>query len=143
VSPAVIYSRKVALAVIVVNAALATVWLSSCFSERQSATGPGTGAGECRIPISSPAVGTVIVFIKNFAFVPQQVSIKRGTTVTWVNCDDPGTDSHTSTSDTGLWSSPTLASGDTYSRTFNDPTGTVSDYHCIPHPFMVGTVILQ
>jgi len=128
---------------IVLNVALATVWLSSCFSERQSATGPVTGAGECRIPISSPAVGTVIVFIKNFAFVPQQISIERGTTVTWVNCDDPGTDSHTSTSNTGLWSSPTLASGDTYSRTFNDATGTVFDYHCIPHPFMVGTVNVQ
>ena len=142
-SSAIIVARRLAVAAIGVNVALATVGLSSCFSERQSATGPGTGAGECRIPISSPAVGTVIVFIKNFAFVPQQVSIKRGTTVTWVNCDDAGTDSHTSTSDTGLWSSPTLASRDTYSRTFNDPTGTVFDYHCIPHPFMVGTVNVQ
>ena len=142
-SSAVINFRKVAVAGIVVNVALASMWLSSCFSERQSATGPGTSAGECRIPISSPAVGTVIVLIKNFAYVPQLVSIKRGTTVTWVNCDDAGTDSHTSTSDTGLWSSPTLASGDTYSRTFNDPTGTVFDYHCVPHPFMVGTVSVQ
>jgi len=139
----IIDSHKVAVAAIVVNVALASVWLSSCFSERQSATGPGTSAGECRIPVSSPAVGTVIVFIKNFAFVPKQISIKRGTTVTWVNCDDPGTDSHTSTSDIGLWSSPTLASGGIYSRTFNDPTGTVFDYHCIPHPFMEGTVNVQ
>jgi len=142
VRAASIRSRKVAAAAIVVNVALTSVWLSSCFSERQSATGPTPG-GECRIPTTSPAVGTVIVFIKNFAFIPQQVSIKRGTTVTWVNCDNPGTDSHTSTSDNGLWSSPTLASGNTFSRTFNDATGTVFNYHCIPHPFMVGTVNVQ
>ena len=142
-SAALTGSRRPIVNAALVNVTLVGIWMSGCFSERQSATGPGTSAGECRIPISSPAVGTVIVFIKNFAFVPQQISIKRGTTVTWVNCDNPATDSHTSTSDAGLWSSPTLAAGDTYSRTFNDPTGTVFDYHCIPHPFMEGTVNVQ
>ena len=135
--------RATAMVAIVVNVTLATLGLLSCFSERQSATDPGTSAAVCRIPISSPAVGTVIVFIKNFAFVPQQISIKRGTTVTWINCDDAGTDSHTTTSNSGIWSSPTLTAGDTYSRTFNDATGTVFDYHCIPHPFMVGTVNVE
>jgi len=127
----------------VVNVALACAWLSSCFSERQSATGPVPSNGECRIPISSPAAGTVVVFIRNFAFVPEQVSIKRGTNVTWVNCDEPGIDAHTSTSNTGIWSSPTLASGDSFSRTFNDLTGTVFAYHCIPHPFMEGTINVE
>jgi plastocyanin len=119
--------------------ALACAGLVSCFSDRQ-ATGPVVQNGDCRIPISSPAAGTVVVFIKNFAYVPDQVSIKRGTRVTWVNCDDPGGDSHTSTSDTGIWSSPNLASGDSYSRTFDDPAGTVFSYHCVPHPFMEGTI---
>jgi len=122
--------------------ALAFAGLLSCFSEKQ-ATGPVVQNGECRIPISSPAAGTVVVFIRNFAYVPEQVSIKRGTRVTWINCDDPGIDSHTSTSDTGLWSSPNLAAGDSYSRTFDDPTGTVFSYHCVPHPFMEGTINVQ
>jgi len=125
-----------------VNVALGCAWLSSCFSERQS-TGPVALNGECRIPISSPAAGTVVVFIRNFAYVPEQVSIKRGTKVTWVNCDDPGIDSHTSTSDTGIWSSPNLASGESYSRTFDDPAGTVFSYHCVPHPFMEGTINVE
>jgi len=122
--------------------ALAFAGLLSCFSEKQ-ATGPVVQNGECRIPISSPAAGTVVVFIRNFAYVPEQVSIKRGTKVTWINCDDPGIDSHTSTSDAGLWSSPNLAAGDSYSRTFDDPTGTVFSYHCVPHPFMEGTINVQ
>ena len=117
--------------------------LSSCFSERQTATGPTANGGECRIPTSSAAAGTVVIFIRNFTFIPEQVSIKRGTKVTWVNCEDTGSESHTSTSDTGLWDSPRLAPTDVYSRTFNDATGTVFSYHCVPHPFMKGTVNVE
>lgn len=125
----------------VVIAALTGVSVSSCFSERQESTGP-LPAGECRIPTSSPAAGTVVIFIRNFTFIPQSVTVKRGTKVTWVNCEDDSADPHTSTSDAGLWDSPTLRSGDTYSRTF-DTAGTRFDYHCVPHPFMKGTVEVE
>ena len=122
--------------------ALVCAGLLSCFSERQ-ATGPIVQTGDCRIPISSPAAGTVVVMIKNFAYVPEQLSIKSGVKVTWVNCDDPGGDSHTSTSDNGIWTSPNLASGESYSRAFDDPAGTVFSYHCVPHPFMKGTINIE
>lgn len=114
--------------------------LSSCFSDRQAVTDPVPATGECRIPTSSTAAGTVVIFIRDFTFIPQQVSIKRGTRVTWVNCEDPTVEPHTSTSDSGIWDSSSLRPGDVYSRTFDDPTGTVRDYHCVPHPFMKGTV---
>jgi len=135
-----ISQRRWAAPLSLVLVVLAGAVLASCFSDRRLATDVLPATGDCKIPISSPAVGTVIVFIRNFAFIPQQVSIKRGTKVTWVNCDDPGTESHSSSSDVGLWDSPLLAPGDFYSRTFNDPTGTVFSYHCVPHPFMTGTV---
>jgi len=135
-----ISQRRWAAPLSLVFVALAGVVLASCFSDRRLATDALPANGDCKIPVSSPAVGTVIIFIRNFAFIPQQVSIKRGTKVTWVNCDDPGTESHSSSSDVGIWDSPLLTPGDFYSRTFNDPTGTVFPYHCVPHPFMTGTV---
>jgi plastocyanin len=120
--------------------AFAGVVLSSCFSERQATTAPLTG--ECKIPTS--AAGTVVVVIQNFAFVPELVTVKRGTTVTWVNCDAAASlDSHTSTSDGAAWSSPTLRSGQTYSRTFNDAAGTTLGYHCVPHPFMKASIYVE
>lgn len=122
--------------------AVTGVSVSSCFSERQESTGP-LPSGECRIPTSSPAAGTVVIFIRNFTFIPQSVTVKRGTKVTWVNCEDGSVDSHTSTSDAGVWDSPSLDSGDTYSRTFDAAAGTRFDYHCVPHPFMKGTVEVE
>jgi plastocyanin len=121
--------------------AVASIPVASCFSEKQSVTAPLTG--ECRIPISSAAAGTVIVFIRDFTFIPEQVNIKRGTRVTWVNCEDAGSDPHSSSSDAGVWDSPMLRVGEIWTRTFNDATGTVFNYHCVPHPFMKGTVNVE
>jgi len=136
-------SRKAVIVAVLLIAASVSLILSSCFSERQTITGPPQQSGECRIPISSGAAGTVVVFIRNFAFVPEQVTIKRGTKVTWVNCEDASSDSHTSTSDSGIWDSPTIQVGAAFTRTFNDATGTVFNYHCVPHPFMKGTINVE
>lgn len=127
-------------------AALAAAVLMSsvvgCFSDRVAGTDPPAGSGECRIPTTSTAAGTVVIFIRDFTFIPQQVNIKRGTRVTWVNCEDPGADAHTSTSDTGVWDSPRVSPAEVYSRTFTE-TGTVFTYHCVPHPFMQGTIKVE
>jgi plastocyanin len=48
---------------------------------------------------------------------------------------------HTATSDTGVWDSGTLATGQSYSHTFDQP-GTYT-YHCTIHPFMKGTIVVQ
>jgi plastocyanin/phosphatidylethanolamine-binding protein (PEBP) family uncharacterized protein len=86
-------------------------------------------------PTRTPAPNTVV--IQNFAFVPATITISVGQTVTWVNGDSAP---HTSTSDTGLWDSGTLAQGASFSRTFT--TAGTFDYHCTFHPGMVGTVIV-
>lgn len=134
--------RRNKLAAATLAAALLTNSIAGCFSDRQSATDPLPATGECRIPTTSTAAGTVVIFIRDFTFIPQQVSIKRGTRVTWVNCEDASADAHTSTSDTGVWDSPRLAQGEVFSRTFND-AGTVLIYHCSPHPFMKGTINVE
>jgi amicyanin len=90
-------------------------------------------------PPSGPAVATHSVDIKEFAFGPQSITVKVGTTVTWTNDDQ---DPHTVTSQNsdGPLKSSTLSNGDTYRFTFTK-AGTF-DYLCTIHPFMTGTVVV-
>lgn len=91
------------------------------------------------VQISLPVrAQTVSITIQNFAFSPATITIPAGTTVTWTNQD---TVAHTATSDTGAWDSGTLATGQSYSHTFDTP-GTYP-YHCTIHPFMKATIIVQ
>lgn len=78
------------------------------------------------------------VEIQNFAFTPRELEIDVGDTVIWTQRDLVG---HTTTSDTGVWSSPLLFVNQTFSHTFDEP-GTFP-YHCVPHPEMRGTIIVQ
>lgn len=78
------------------------------------------------------------VKIEDFAFSPATIKVKKGTTVTWTNNDSVA---HTVTGDNGGPDSEPIAQGSTYSYTFNE-TGTF-DYHCKPHPSMVGKVIVE
>lgn len=77
------------------------------------------------------------VSIKNFAFDPQTITIKTGTTVTWINDDSV---LHTVTSD-GNFDSGTLDKDETFSYTF-DEEGTFS-YICTIHPRMTGKIIVK
>ncbi|MBZ1356550.1 MAG: cupredoxin family copper-binding protein [Candidatus Nealsonbacteria bacterium] len=78
------------------------------------------------------------VVISSFAYVPQEITVQVGTMVVWRNND---TGAHTVTSDDGdELNSPLLSTGDSFSHVF-DNVGTF-DYHCAPHPFMQGRVIV-
>ncbi len=73
------------------------------------------------------------------AFTPQNFTISVGGTVTWVNKDTTG---HTVTSNvTGLFGSPLLSVGETWSHTFSQ-AGT-HYYHCTPHPQMWGVIVVS
>ncbi|MFH1325556.1 MAG: cupredoxin family copper-binding protein [archaeon] len=81
-----------------------------------------------------------IIEIKNFAFQPNELTISQGDTVVWTN-KDAGV-KHTVTSDSGNeLDSELLSKGESYSHTFNEK-GTF-DYHCTPHPYMEGKVIVE
>jgi plastocyanin len=79
------------------------------------------------------------VTIQNFAFSPATVTVNVGDTVTWTN-QESGVP-HTTTSDTAVWDSGTLTTGQSFSFTFTQ-AGTFT-YHCTIHPNMTGTVIVQ
>ena len=120
-----------------------SVLAGGCFSERS--TGPRrTGASaSCRIPVDSSLVGrsVTIVAVQAFSFQPDTIRVSPGTTVVWVNCEDEGVAPHTTTADGGTWDSSFLEPGEFYSRTFDDAGE--YDYHCEPHPFMQGVVVVE
>ena len=78
------------------------------------------------------------VSIENFSFNPGELTVKKGTEVTWTNNDST---THTVTSDTKTFSSGDITPGSTYKFTFSE-TGTFS-YHCSIHTTMTGKVIVQ
>ena len=84
----------------------------------------------------------VTVRMEDNYFAPANITVKPGTTVTWVQS---GNNPHTTTSYDGLWDSGIIegGSGGTFSFTFEEP-GTY-DYFCIPHEDlgMVGSVTVS
>ena len=77
------------------------------------------------------------VSIDNFSFTPKEITVTKGTTVTWVNHDDVP---HTVVGG-GAFRSKALDTDDTFSFTFTE-AGSYS-YFCSVHPMMVGKVIVK
>ena len=69
---------------------------------------------------------------------PYELTVKVGTTVTWVNDDET---SHTATAIDGSFDSGYLEKGESWSYTFD--TAGEYDYLCTPHPWMKGRVIVE
>lgn len=86
---------------------------------------------------SQTPTSTDSVTIQNFAFLPSDITVKKGTAVTWTNKDSTP---HTVSGIDGNQgpNSGDLNPGDKYSFTFND-VGTFK-YRCNIHPDMLGTV---
>jgi plastocyanin len=101
---------------------LAVALLGSLFAARAGA------ADEAAIQVSA----------KGFMFTPASLTVKAGTTVTWVNLDD---EPHTVFSDSGLFRSSALDTQEHFSFKFEKP-GTYH-YLCTIHPRMLGTVVVE
>ena len=126
---------------IAVSAVLSVAVMLSCFSDRED---PIVGVtADCSLPLGADLVGinTTIVQIVNFAFVPAEIRVPQGGSVTWVYCEPPETDLHNTVSDTGVWDAPLLDIGESFTFRF-DEAGSFP-YHCAPHPFMKGTVLVE
>lgn len=101
---------------------------------KNSKTPTNSASSDQASPTEAMAPNTVV--IKNFAFQPSPLSIKPGTTVTWVNEDSAG---HNVKS--AAFSSQNLSNGDTFEFTFNNK-GTFT-YNCGIHPTMIGTIVVE
>jgi len=114
--------------------------VAACFSERGTGTSIN-GAVECQVPVSTIDSTHFLVAIQNFAFHHDSIKVQVGATVTWVNCEPAGTEPHTTTSDSAVWNSPDLTPGSRFSHTF--AAAGAFPYHCTPHPFMLGKIVVQ
>jgi plastocyanin len=91
--------------------------------------------------VASPAASAeVTVHIKDFFMDPAAVTVKPGTTVTWIN-DGPTIHTTTSRATPALWDSGILQVGQKFSHTFTKPGE--YDYWCSLHPQMLGKVIVK
>ena len=95
------------------------------------------GAAAMFTAASAQAADTQVQ-IDQFIFAPQRITVKAGTTVTWVNGDDIP---HTIAATNKLFKSKTLDTKDRFSFTFTTP-GTY-DYICSVHPYMTGAVVVE
>jgi plastocyanin len=82
---------------------------------------------------------TRTVLIQNFSFKPAQITIKRGTKVTWINKDST---THTATANNGRsFDSGRLRPGQRYTHTFK--SAGKKSYHCEIHSDMKGTITVR
>jgi plastocyanin len=94
---------------------------------------PSGGATPRPTPSATPGANTIV--ISNSGFQPINLTIHVNDRVTWTNND---TIAHTTTSNTNVWDSGNIPSGQSFSYTFTSP-GTFP-YHCTIHPSMTGTI---
>ena len=86
-------------------------------------------------PAVAAAASPATIQIDNFAFAPEQLTVKAGTTVTWTNEDDIP---HTVVATGRAFKSKALDTDDKFSFTFTTPGS--YEYFCSLHPHMKAMV---
>jgi plastocyanin len=80
---------------------------------------------------------TVRIDMRNLNYSQKEITVAPGTVVVWTNSDPL---EHTVTADDGSFDSGLIGPDARFVMTFDTPGR--YPYHCIPHPFMTGTVIV-
>ena len=108
------------------NTRVATALAAAVFGAAAMFTAASAQAAETQVQIDL------------FIFAPQRITVKAGTTVTWVNGDDIP---HTVVSKDGVFKSKVLDTGDRFSFTFAKPGQ--FGYFCSLHPHMTGIIVVK
>ena len=108
--------------------------LSRYFGHRAK---PAAAVDTATVPTGASA-GLTVVRIANLSFGASEVRVRAGAQVRWVNGDQV---QHSVTAEDGAFDSGLIDPGRSFERVFDRP-GTYS-YHCTPHPFMHGRVIVE
>jgi plastocyanin len=86
----------------------------------------------------SAAAPAVVAAMARYLFAPKEIEVRAGSTVEWVNADAVV---HTVAADDGTWDSRAVQPGERWRATFTRPGR--YPYHCGPHPFMKGVVVVR
>ena len=78
------------------------------------------------------------VKIDNFTFNPEKITVRAGTTVTWINEDDIP---HTVVATAKTFKSKALDTDDKFSFTFTTPGS--YEYFCSLHPHMKASIVVE
>lgn len=116
-------------------------WLAAALTLALAACGgdDGGSTGDAPADEGSAREGTSDVTIENFAFMPAEIEVAPGTTVTWTNMDDVA---HTVQDEGDLFpESDDLAQGESFEFTYD--TAGEYPYICGIHPYMKGTVTVS
>jgi plastocyanin len=98
---------------------------------------PPQAAGE-EAPPAAARGDTVVVGVEDFRFQPDRLEVPAGTTITWVN---NGQVIHTVSAENREFDSGSIEPGARRSITFSRPGN--FPFHCTPHPFMRGVVVVR
>jgi plastocyanin len=111
------------------------VTLSRYFGRRPPPPAPAAPAA----PSPSAAGGdSVTAVVQDFMFRPARIEIAAGTTIVWTN---GGQVAHTVTAEDGSFDTGPIEAGRRRPVTFSTP-GTFR-FHCTPHPFMRGEIVVR
>ncbi|MDL2341567.1 MAG: plastocyanin/azurin family copper-binding protein [Patescibacteria group bacterium] len=125
--------------VVVVIALVAIVAASSGKKNTTDTAMSGNTDSSSTSASTSNAVAADKVTIANYMFGPADIKVKVGTTVTWTNTDSV---KHNIVSDDNMMPDGKLiGKGEAYTYTFTK-SGTYK-YHCSPHPYMHGSVVVE
>jgi plastocyanin len=106
--------------------------LSRYFGGRSKTAAPSQAAAPVQTAGTAAAVR-----IANLSFGPREIQVRAGTRVQWTNGDQV---QHSVTANDGSFDSGLIDAGRSFEHVFDRP-GTYA-YHCTPHPFMTGRIVV-
>ena len=107
--------------------------LSRYFGGRRAEAPPPSAAAP-----ATAGRDTVMAEVRDFMFQPARLTVKAGTTVIWTN---GGQVAHSVTAEDGSFDSGLIESGERRAMLFSK-TGSFP-FHCTPHPFMRGEIVVR
>lgn len=128
----------IVITIVVLGAIAGILFMKNPAKAPSDSANSNTNSSQNQQTTSSTPVATDRVSIKDFAFSPAAITVKKGTKVTWTNNDSTRHSISPDTETAEFKASELLSQGATYSVTFNT-VGTFS-YHCTPHPYMKASV---
>jgi len=121
---------------LILSIVFALLFVLAACANPAGTTPPASESTAASQDVSAVSADTAAVSIKDFAFNPETLTVKAGTTVIWTNNDSAAHDIKIADI-----TSPMMATGETFEYKFDSP-GTY-EYSCGVHPSMKGTVIVQ